>query len=295
MASGWLLLTGGALWTFNSLGAGVWLGHWLARHSLLSSPSEDPLEVKSVPNGHAKNGQPKNLDEWSPLAGEVARGMAQAGAAVRKAEWLSSVCDETELKPTSTIRTAVRELTGAVRTLHQQIGSIFAVFESLRDQREAAGQHPLAAYPLDRARGGIDLVGRRRRLGGFEPPPPPVRFPYPCREWVAPCVDERLPAEGDFFPVQCRHLDKDGVAFYVDRVLPAETFVISLGNTGRQTFMLARVLSEHAQPAGADGAYMLECRFVKHIGRGVYAWNPVKGVIEAGSLAGHATPETGSG
>ncbi|HWB10237.1 MAG TPA: hypothetical protein VG826_13485 [Pirellulales bacterium] len=289
MASGWLLLTGGALWTLNSLGAGVWLGHWLARHNLISSPREEvdlpDVQITAAPDGHAENGAAQNHDQWSPLAGEVARGMAQAGAAVRKAEWLSSVCDETGLKPTSAIRSAVRELTGAVRTLHQQIGSIFSAFESLRHEGEAADLS-LGSFPRDDGRGGIDLIGRRRRMGGFLPPPPPVRFPYPCREWVAPCIDERLPAASDFFAVQCRHLDKDGVAFYVDRVLPAETFVISLGVNGSRTFMLARVLSEHAQPDSAQGSYMLECRFVKHLGRDVYAWNPSKGVIEECNVAG---------
>jgi hypothetical protein len=280
MASGWLLLTGGALWTLNSLGAGIWLGHWLARHNLFSSPPEesDPPKVADVPEGHAGN-----HEGWSPLATEVARGVAQAGAAVRKAEWLSSVCDETEIKPTSTIRTAVRELTGAVRGLHVQIGSIFAAFESLRAAREPVEEFPPAPFLRDGARGGIDLVGRRRRWGGFEPPPPPVRFPYPYRQWVAPCIDEQLPAAGDFFPVQCRHLDKDGVAFYVDNLLPAETFVISLGVHGNLTFMLARVLSEHAQPAGAQGAYMLECRLLKQVERGMYVWNPQTAAIEPGA------------
>jgi hypothetical protein len=285
MASGWLLLTGGALWTLNSLGAGVWLGHWLARHNLLSAPPAEPElpTVAAVPAGESKNGDAKNHEVLLPLADEVARGVAQAGAAVRKAEWLSSVCDETELKPTSTIRTAVRELTGAVRGMHVQVGSIFAAFESLRAGRQVAEE--LMPYSRDGAGGGIDLVGRRKRLGGFEPPPPPVRFPYPCREWVAPRIDERLPAGSDFFPVQCRHLDKDGVAFYVDRVLPAETLVISLVADGSQTFMLARVLSEHAQPPGAQGAYMLECRFVKHIEPGTYTWNPAAEAIEMASLA----------
>lgn len=267
------------MWTLNSLGAGVWLGHWLARHNVFAPPPEEPEppKVAPSPDGHAKN-----QDGWSPLAAEVARGVAQVGAVVRKAEWLSSVCDETELKPTSTIRTAVRELTGAVRSLHVQIGSVFAAFESLRSGRDPAEEHPQASYPRDVARGGIDLVGRRRRQGGFEPPPPPVRFPYPCRQWVAPFVDEQLPAASDFFPVLCRHLDKDGVAFYVDRVLPAEKFVISLGVNGSMTFMLARVLSEHAQPAGGQGSYMLECRFLKQVEPGAYAWNAQTAAIEAG-------------
>ena len=288
MASGWLLLTGGAFWTLNSLVAGVWLGHRLARHNLLSSPAEEPEPPKAAafPDGQVKNGDAKNHDELSPLADEVARGVAEAGAAVRKAEWLSAVCDEAAVKPTSTIRTAVRELTGAVRSLHHQIGSIFAAFELLRAERQPVEES--ATHPRDGARRGIDLVGRRKRLGGFEPPAPPIRFPYPCREWIAPCTDEQLPSASDFFPVQCRHLDKDGVAFYVDRVLPAETFVMSLAANGGLTFMLARVLSEHAQPPDTQGTYMLECRFLKHIERGAYTWNPATAAIEAGSVAAAA-------
>jgi hypothetical protein len=273
MVSGWLLLAGGAFWTLNSLGAGVLLGHWLARHRLPERPDDE-----SPPAGPANQ-----HDRWSPLAGEVARGVAQAGAAVRKAEWLSSVCDEASPKPPATIRTAVRELAGAVRNLHVQVGSIFAAFESLRSARPANEGLPLPAdFALDEPLTAIDLIGRRRRLGAFEPPPPPMRFPYHCRQWVAPCLGDQLPPAKEFFPVQCRHLDKDGVAFYVNCVLPAETFVISMGTEDDITFMFARVLSEHAQPPGAQGKYMLQCRFVRHIEPGIYIWNPVTGAIEPG-------------
>jgi hypothetical protein len=216
----------------------------------------------------------------------VARGVAQAGAAVRKAEWLSAVCEETAPKPAAAIRTAVRELTGAIRNLHVQIGSIFAAFDSLRSTRPADDETPLAGYPRGDVRAGIDLIGRRRRLGAFEPPPPRSRFPYHCQQWVAPCLGEQLPTPRDFFPVQCRHLDGDGVAFYVDNLLPAETFVISLGSGDGLIFMFARVISEHAQPAGARGRYMLECRLLRRIEAGAYAWNGATGAIESGEGSG---------
>jgi hypothetical protein len=276
MANGWLLLAGGIFWTLNSLGAGVCLGHWLARQR---QPTPSP-DGATAPDGRADE-----HDRWSPLAGEVARGVAQAGAAVRKAEWLSAVCEETAPKPPATIRTAVRELTGAVRNLHVQIGSIFAAFQSLRDvQPDNEDSSPLAGIPHE-IRAGIELIGRRRRLGGFEPPPPRSRFPYHCRQWVAPCPGGRLPSAREFFPVQCRHLDGDGVAFYVDNVLPAEKFVISLGSGDSLIFMLARVISEHSQPAGAPGRYMLACRLLQRIDAGVYMWNAAKGAVDQGELS----------
>lgn len=282
MDSGWLLLAGGAFWTLNSLAVGVWLGNWLARQRSTPPTDEPPLPDK----------QPDSHDGWSPLAGEVARGVAQAGAAVRKAEWLSAVCEETSPRPPATIRTAVRELTGAVRNLHIQIGSIFAAFESLRGSWPANTRSENEEDYTADIRAGIELIGRRRRLGAFEPPPPRSRFPYHCRQWMAPCRGGQLPDAHDFVSVQCRHLDQDGVAFYVDNLLPAEKFVITLGIGDGVKFMLARVISEHAQPPGSLGRYMLECRLLQRL-EGVYTWNADMRVVEA-IVSGNARSLTAS-
>lgn len=271
MGSGWLLLTCAVLWTINSLGVGVWLGYWVARHRQADEPADD----KITPG-------PSDDDRWSPLAGAVAKGVSQAGAAARKAEWLSSICEETSAPPRALVA-AIRDLTSAVRDLHLQVGSIFAAFELLRAPRRAGGEIPLlSGYPRGEARAEIDLIGRRRRTG-HELPLPLMRFPYPCRQWVAPCIDGELPAPRRFFQVQCRDLDRDGIAFYVDSLLAAETFVISLGSRDGLTFMLARVLSEHAQLGDQPGKYLLECRFIRRVEEETYRWNAAKRAIESGA------------
>lgn len=271
MGSSWLLLAGAVFWTVNSFGVGVWLGFRLARHR---QPAPC-IDGERVPPHRDDRGE-----HWSPISDELAEGVSKAGAAVRKAEWVSALCEETSTVP-RTLVAAARDLTHAVRDLHLQIGSIFAAFDALRGRHQPAEPPLLSGYPCGQTAGVVDLPGRARRPPNGDSS---MRFPYPCRQWVAPCIAGQLPASGDFFEVQCHDLDKDGITFYVQSMLPAETFVISLGSHDDLSFMLARVMSEHALPAGQPGKYLLECRFLQRLEQEANSWKADVGIEKVDQL-----------
>jgi hypothetical protein len=99
-----------------------------------------------------------------------------------------------------------------------------------------------------------------------------LRFPYPQRQWMAPCVRGRLPSADDFVAVQCQELFGDGISFHMESSCQAETLVISLGTSATMIFMLARVVSRQARSEAAPSSVLVECRFIRRVREGTGAW-----------------------
>jgi hypothetical protein len=258
MQNQWLLIAGGAFWSANLLAAGIWLGFRLARHRQSVESPNEPTKPKA-----------DNREPWPPLGDALRAGVAQSEVAAEKARRLSTLCEGPSPAPVQALAPAIRDLTGAVLTLHAQVASMYTVFTTF--WRAESLVEELRRGPHNQGDAAADLLGRRskgHRLSG-------MRFPYPCRQWAAPCVEGRLPDAGDFFQVQCQELDQDGIAVYVDGLLPAEKVVISLGSDEGLVFMLARVISEHAQPADKPGKYLLECRFIQRLAEQNYSLPPL--------------------
>ena len=99
-----------------------------------------------------------------------------------------------------------------------------------------------------------------------------LRFPYPQRQWMAPCFRGRLPSVDDFGLVECQELFGDGISFHLESPCQAETLVISLGTRTTMIFMLARVVSRSDQPEAAPSKCLVECRFIRRVREGTGPW-----------------------
>lgn len=82
---------------------------------------------------------------------------------------------------------------------------------------------------------------------------------------VAPVIDDVMPGEADFFPVECQDVSSGGMSFTTARSLGASQVVVALGRAPSCTHLLAQVM--HVKEVqGANGrAYQYGCRFLERV------------------------------
>jgi hypothetical protein len=89
------------------------------------------------------------------------------------------------------------------------------------------------------------------------------RRPHRVFQWIAPCIDGKLPDQSMFYQVQCIDISRTGVAFYTYEPLPSDEVIIAIGTTADAVYVRSRVANS-VPVADADGVrYRIGCEFVE--------------------------------
>ena len=92
------------------------------------------------------------------------------------------------------------------------------------------------------------------------------RRPHRVFQWIAPCIDGRLPEQSMFFQVQCIDISRTGVAFFAYEPLPSDEVIIAIGTTEDAVYVRSRV-ANCVPVADAEGIrYRVGCEFVERLG-----------------------------
>jgi hypothetical protein len=93
------------------------------------------------------------------------------------------------------------------------------------------------------------------------------RRPHRVFQWIAPCIDGKLPDQSMFYQVQCIDISRTGVAFYTYEPLPSDEVIIAIGTTADAVYVRSRVANS-VRVADADGIrYRIGCEFVERLGQ----------------------------
>ncbi len=104
---------------------------------------------------------------------------------------------------------------------------------------------------------GHEPAGQERRAS--------PRRPHRVFQWIAPCIDGRLPDQSMFYQVNCIDISRTGMAFYVYEELPSEEVIIAIGTTADAVYVRSRV-TNCARVEDSEGLrYRIGCEFVERI------------------------------
>lgn len=100
------------------------------------------------------------------------------------------------------------------------------------------------------------------------------RFPYPVRQWAAPCAADTAPDVNDFISVECQELDKNGVRFQSAQQYDSDEWIVALGSGKRTLFVLSQVDDrELALDSHGCQVQVLDCRFVRRVQINARRWS----------------------
>jgi hypothetical protein len=92
------------------------------------------------------------------------------------------------------------------------------------------------------------------------------RRPHRVFQWIAPCLDGKLPDQSMFYQVQCIDISRTGVAFYTYEPLPSDEVIIAIGTTADAVYVRSRV-ANCVPVADAEGMrYRVGCEFIERLG-----------------------------
>jgi hypothetical protein len=92
------------------------------------------------------------------------------------------------------------------------------------------------------------------------------RRPHRVFQWIAPCIDGRLPDQSMFYQVQCIDISRTGISFYTYEDLPSDEVIIAIGTTVDAVYVRSRV-ANCARLEDSDGVrYRVGCEFVERMG-----------------------------
>lgn len=102
---------------------------------------------------------------------------------------------------------------------------------------------------------------------------PPSHFPYPVRQWAAPCFNGNDPDVDDFVSVECRELYQGGVSFESDVLWESDKLVITLGGGHDLLFMFSQVIDQRrATNQHGSLVYRLDCHFLRRVNIDTRRW-----------------------
>jgi hypothetical protein len=92
------------------------------------------------------------------------------------------------------------------------------------------------------------------------------RRPHRVFQWIAPCIDGRLPDQSMFYQVQCIDISRTGISFYTYEPLPGDEVIIAIGTTADAVYVRSRVANS-VRLEDSDGVrYRVGCEFVERMG-----------------------------
>jgi hypothetical protein len=92
------------------------------------------------------------------------------------------------------------------------------------------------------------------------------RRPHRVFQWIAPCIDGRLPDQSMFYQVQCIDISRTGISFYTYEPLPSDDVIIAIGTTADAVYVRSRVANS-VRLEDADGVrYRVGCELLERMG-----------------------------
>jgi hypothetical protein len=88
------------------------------------------------------------------------------------------------------------------------------------------------------------LAGSSQREGDSERRGRPRR-PFMAVQWVAPCSGQEVPADKEFFEVQCNDLSEAGFSFFMPDKPEFDTLVVKLGVPPNMVYVGAEVMNSN--------------------------------------------------
>jgi hypothetical protein len=94
-----------------------------------------------------------------------------------------------------------------------------------------------------------------------------TRRPYPYRQMIAPILQGKLPAEGDFAEFECYDISPGGFSFWSPSPPQSESLVVALGNAPQLAYLTAQVAHVTRGKHKGKKMYLIGCAY---IGRTAY-------------------------
>ncbi|MEX2141182.1 MAG: PilZ domain-containing protein [Pirellulales bacterium] len=92
------------------------------------------------------------------------------------------------------------------------------------------------------------------------------RRPHRVFQWIAPCIEGRLPDQSMFYQVQCIDISRTGISFYIYEPLPSDDVIIAIGTTADAVYVRSRV-ANCVRLEDSDGVrYRVGCELLERMG-----------------------------
>jgi hypothetical protein len=92
------------------------------------------------------------------------------------------------------------------------------------------------------------------------------RRPHRVFQWIAPCIDGRLPDQSMFYQVQSIDISRTGIAFYSYEPLPSDEVIIAIGTTADAVYVRSRVANCVRLEDSEGVRYRVGCEFIERLG-----------------------------
>jgi hypothetical protein len=92
------------------------------------------------------------------------------------------------------------------------------------------------------------------------------RRPHRVFQWIAPCIEGRLPDQSMFYQVQCIDISRTGIAFYTYEPLPSDEVIIAIGTTVDAVYVRSRVANCVRLEDSEGVRYRVGCEFLERMG-----------------------------
>ncbi|MFH1921616.1 MAG: PAS domain S-box protein [Planctomycetota bacterium] len=156
------------------------------------------------------------------------------------AQWQAEE-DAAEAKRTvESARSAVRQITGVLFDETPDRSAGMATESSAGTKGEKSDQPS-----------GLLGAGRRRR--------PRSSFPY--RQWIAPFLGEKLPAQSEFGYVECHDVSSGGFSFRASKPPQFDKLVVALGTPPTFTYLIAQVTHVTRVEREGQQMYVVGCTY----------------------------------
>ena len=92
------------------------------------------------------------------------------------------------------------------------------------------------------------------------------RRPHRVFQWIAPCINGRLPEQTMFYQVQCIDISRTGISFFSYEPLPSDEVIIAIGTTADAVYVRSRVANCVRLEDSEGVRYRVGCEFLERLG-----------------------------
>jgi hypothetical protein len=92
------------------------------------------------------------------------------------------------------------------------------------------------------------------------------RRPHRVFQWIAPCINGKLPDQAMFYQVQCIDISRTGIAFFSYEPLPSDELIIAIGTTADAVYVRSRVANCVRVEDSEGVRYRVGCEFIERLG-----------------------------
>jgi hypothetical protein len=117
------------------------------------------------------------------------------------------------------------------------------------------GKEPAAVVPQ------TDVAGSNPEDRRVSP-----RRPHRVFQWIAPCIDGRLPDQSMFYQVQCIDISRTGISFYTYEPLPSDDVIVAIGTTADAVYVRSRVANCVRLEDSEGVRYRVGCELLERMG-----------------------------